>query len=365
MEVFGFTHIAVNYEDPGPTPTLRQFDEIELSLPKAAVFGVAGSAAALSVMVTAPDAQAVVRRGDVCPAVGDVQAELSGRGYSPGGIDDNFGQFTELAVRNFQRDRGLSQDGVVGPATADLLGLAAPGSPFEFGNGCFSEGGGTGGGSNTGVATVTASSLNIRSGPSLSNPVIGSLLEGTRVEVLRTAGGWSEIADSAAGEAWVSSAFLSGSGTGGGGTGGGGAIGDFVEVTVSGLNVRARPTTSSAVISGLSSGDRVEVLDRSGAWLLVDAGGVNGWVDSFYTTGSFSGGTGGGGTGGGGLIDGGQVSTSSGLGANVRSFPNGPVVGGLADGTSVLLTGAREFAGGIEWLELTSGDWIATSVLVF
>ena len=54
-----------------------------------------------------------------------VQARLRRLGFRPGPIDGLFGPLTEDAVVRFQTTRGLSRDGVVGPATRRSL-LARP-----------------------------------------------------------------------------------------------------------------------------------------------------------------------------------------------------------------------------------------------
>lgn len=50
-------------------------------------------------------------------AVTQLQKELQAWGYDPNGIDGNFGPGCEAAVKQFQKDNGLSVDGSVGPAT--------------------------------------------------------------------------------------------------------------------------------------------------------------------------------------------------------------------------------------------------------
>ena len=45
------------------------------------------------------------------------QKRLTLGGWDTGGVDGIFGSSTEAAVKRFQHDQGLAQDGVVGPQT--------------------------------------------------------------------------------------------------------------------------------------------------------------------------------------------------------------------------------------------------------
>jgi peptidoglycan hydrolase-like protein with peptidoglycan-binding domain len=54
-------------------------------------------------------------------AVRELQVRLRTVGYEPGPIDGLFGPMTEGAVRSFQRAHGLAADGVVGPRTDSAL----------------------------------------------------------------------------------------------------------------------------------------------------------------------------------------------------------------------------------------------------
>jgi len=342
MEILALTHVAIDYEDPGPAPELRTFDDINLSLPKSAILGAAGSAAALSVMATAPDAQAVIMRGDICQAVTDLQSALVSEGGQSLIVDGNFGPGTEQAVINFQSSNSLIADGIAGPSTADALGLAAPGSPFEFGNGCGD--GSTGGG---GTATVDAGVLNIRNGPGTNFDVVSSLSQGDRVTVIETSGGWSRITN----EGWVSSAYLIADG---GSSGGGDGTSGTATVDAGVLNIRSGPGTDYVVIGELFQGTSVDVLSTLGDWSQISSSiAGEAWVSSAYLST-------GGSTGGGGTI----ISTPSSDGANVRSFPDGPRVYGLPDGAVVRLNGATRFVNGLEWSQLNDGNWIASFVLL-
>lgn len=59
----------------------------------------------------------MLQRGSRGPEVRDVQRRLHELGYEPGPVDGIFGPRTEQAVRAFQRDAQLRDDGIVGPRT--------------------------------------------------------------------------------------------------------------------------------------------------------------------------------------------------------------------------------------------------------
>ena len=65
------------------------------------------------------------RLGDRGPAVADVQATLVGLGLLAGRPDDQvFDEATDRALRQFQQERGLSVDGIVGPESYRALAAA-------------------------------------------------------------------------------------------------------------------------------------------------------------------------------------------------------------------------------------------------
>lgn len=58
-----------------------------------------------------------LRKGSTGAAVWELQAFLRLQGYPVGAIDGKFGNLTFQAVRAFQHDHGLAEDGVAGTAT--------------------------------------------------------------------------------------------------------------------------------------------------------------------------------------------------------------------------------------------------------
>lgn len=83
-----------------------------------------------------PTPPQTIRRGSQGFPVILLQRRLGGNGvYYSGVIDNDFGEKTHAAVRRFQRDRGLTVDGVVGPHTwYELAQGAGPGSSGEWRN---------------------------------------------------------------------------------------------------------------------------------------------------------------------------------------------------------------------------------------
>jgi len=66
-------------------------------------------------------AQPTLRRGSKGEAVKVLQDRLNKLGYNAGELDGSFGPQTEAAVKAFQRDHKLEQDGRVGPLTRAAL----------------------------------------------------------------------------------------------------------------------------------------------------------------------------------------------------------------------------------------------------
>ena len=70
-----------------------------------------------------PVKKPTLRKGNRSQYVKEMQTDLNRLGYNLGicGIDGDFGTATEKAVKEFQRDHGLTQDGICGPKTWTAL----------------------------------------------------------------------------------------------------------------------------------------------------------------------------------------------------------------------------------------------------
>ncbi len=66
-----------------------------------------------------------LRKGSSGSGVKQVQQKLSNWGYYTGTIDGIYGSGTEAAVRKFQRNNGLTADGICGVKTLSALGLSS------------------------------------------------------------------------------------------------------------------------------------------------------------------------------------------------------------------------------------------------
>ena len=64
-----------------------------------------------------------LKQGSKGDAVKGLQNALKARGYDFGAIDGVFGSATTRAVKQFQREFGLDEDGIAGPNTREALNV--------------------------------------------------------------------------------------------------------------------------------------------------------------------------------------------------------------------------------------------------
>ncbi|CEN76053.1 mannosyl-glycoprotein endo-beta-N-acetylglucosamidase [[Clostridium] sordellii] len=139
----------------------------------------------------------------------------------------------------------------------------------------------------TKIKVVAATSLNVRSGPSTSNSIIGSLKNNEKVEVISESNGWSKLKYNGK-EGYVSSTYLKDSNEGG-------AVTPPEQtktkvVTATSLNVRSGPSTGHGIIGSLKNNEKVEVISESNGWSKIKYNGKEGYVSSTYLKDSNEGG---------------------------------------------------------------------------
>ena len=127
---------------------------------------------------------------------------------------------------------------------------------------------------------VNTDSLNVRSGPSTSNSIIGKLNKGSKVSVISESNGWSKINYNGK-EAYVSSQYLS-SVSGNNNTSKPEVVKEIKEVNTDSLNVRSGPGTSFSKIGSLSKGSKVEVISENNEWSKINYNGKEAYVSSQY-----------------------------------------------------------------------------------
>lgn len=93
----------------------------------------------LVMLLDSGGAQALSKYGSTGGEVTRIQQRLEELGYNPGTVDGIYGTRTKNAVISFQRDYGLSDDGIAGPLTLEALGLTGGGGSGGGGYGGFSE----------------------------------------------------------------------------------------------------------------------------------------------------------------------------------------------------------------------------------
>lgn len=83
-------------------------------------------------LLTAISSSALSKQGSSGDEVTAIQTKLYELGYYGGKIDGIFGSGTKNALINFQKDNGLTADGIAGAKTLQALGISQNGSSGEF-----------------------------------------------------------------------------------------------------------------------------------------------------------------------------------------------------------------------------------------
>ncbi|MBS7146866.1 MAG: SH3 domain-containing protein [Intestinibacter bartlettii] len=128
----------------------------------------------------------------------------------------------------------------------------------------------------TDMRTVTASSLNFRTGPSTSYSIINVLMNGQKVEYISTSGSWLKVKYNGV-TGYVHGDYVTKGTTDNSTTG----TTKYVSASV-GLNVRSGAGTSYSKLGKLEYKEKVTVLSTSNGWSKISYNGKTGYVDSSY-----------------------------------------------------------------------------------
>ncbi len=128
---------------------------------------------------------------------------------------------------------------------------------------------------------VTASSLNIRSGPGTNCAVLFTAKKNDKVDINETSNGWYKIKMTSGKEGWASSTHISKSNSNDN-SNESNTSGLKKRVSINRLNMRSGAGTSYRVITTLNKGTVVDVVSESNGWTKVKYDGRLGYVSSKY-----------------------------------------------------------------------------------
>ena len=132
------------------------------------------------------------------------------------------------------------------------------------------------------IGTVTASSLNVRSGPSTSYTVVTTVKKNDKVNILQSSNGWYKIETSSGKQGWVSSSYISASNSNTNNSTNNNTQSNIAIVNTDGLNFSNGAGTSYSIIKVLNKGEKVEVISESNGWSKVKHDSRLGYVASQY-----------------------------------------------------------------------------------
>ena len=212
----------------------------------------------------------------------------------------------------------------------------------------------------SGTGTITASSLHVRSGPSVRHSVIGGLRRGQTVTVTGSSNDWYKIRINNR-DGYVFSDFVrisSGSGSSGSSGNSSESSSDANNsvtgsepgaglVTASRLNVRSQPATTGSIVGSLWMGSSIQLIAKSGDWYEIRHNGRKAFVHGNFVNVSKEPGSAGSSSGSTALNRKGEITASS---LNIRSAAttSSSIVGSFRKGQQVNLTGQ-------------SGEWYQVS----
>lgn len=246
--------------------------------------------AVLALMLLCPAALAYekLQRGAAGAQVLSMQSALKSLGYTID-ADGKFGPATALVVKAFQRQYGLTVDGIAGSQTLTLLYTLAPAyanaaqaaAPAPTAAPVLSAAG------ETATVYTTGGSLNLRNRPSSTAKVLTTMPFGASLIVTQRGGVWCQVVyNGLAGYAMTEflrfgSAAVSPTPVPTAAPAlpvNAQAVTAYVKTTGGSLNLRAEGKSSAKVITTIPNGTALAVYSRGGSWCQVMYNGIWGYV---------------------------------------------------------------------------------------
>lgn len=126
----------------------------------------------------------------------------------------------------------------------------------------------------TGLVEITASRLNVRSGPSTKYRVVTSVKKGGVFTIVDTKNGWGKLKS---GAGWIALNYTKKAST----SKAPARSGNTVEITASRLNVRSGPSTKYRVVTSVKKGEVFTIVGTKSGWGKLKSGA--GWISLNYT----------------------------------------------------------------------------------
>ena len=128
------------------------------------------------------------------------------------------------------------------------------------------------------VVRVTADSLNVRKGPSVSYSVVGELGKGEAYTIVATQNGWGKLKS---GVGWINLSYTQRVSNTTAASSTTSSSNYLVKVTAYSLNVRKGPGVSYAVTGSVKKGDVFTIVETQNGWGKLKSGA--GWISLGYT----------------------------------------------------------------------------------
>ncbi|WP_160721905.1 SH3 domain-containing protein [Bacillus sp. USDA818B3_A] len=135
-----------------------------------------------------------------------------------------------------------------------------------------------GGMASSGTVTISTDTVNVRSGPGLSYPLVLTAVRGESYSIVSEKGDWLEIKLGVGQTGWVVSWLVTKDNEEESGTTSGSAGRNAAKANTDQLRIRSGPGTSFPIVGSLNQGQEVTILDQNENWYKITSDFGEGWV---------------------------------------------------------------------------------------